>query len=107
MAFNARFAEDIAQLQELNVVEQPSSLDRNPDISQAAHSKKSLKSARKSDHSVVNLNPKNFEQSILKYDCFKRPFEFQLPNGYESLATRSGCFCSLLLLLILTAYGAL
>ena len=30
-----------------------------------------------------------------------------MPNGYESLATRSGCFCTLILGFVLLAYGVI
>ena len=108
MDFNARFAENMAQLQQLNIAEQPSSLERPPDGSQAGRSKASRQTglkSMKSSHSVVEINPKNSEQSLMQYDLFKTRFEFQLPNGYEALATKSGLICTIFLYTVLIAYG--
>ena len=108
MDFNARFAENMAQLQQLNIADQPSSLDRPPNGSQAGHSKASNKTgfkSMKSNHSVAEINPKNTKQNIMQYDLFKHRFEFQLPNGYEALATRSGFICTIFLYFVLIAYG--
>ena len=112
MAFNARFAENIAQLQALSVAEQPSSQDRPPDSShaarsQAARSRASRQKSGISSHSVADAVPKSSRRDYMQYDLFKRRFDFQLPNGYESLATKSGCFFTLILLIVLFAYGLL
>ena len=69
------------------------------------------RSSVKSDKSNLSVQSANGDRTacsnIIQFDLFRHSFDFQLPNGFDSVPSRTGLFATFLIILTVIAYGVI